>query len=158
MAIPDENTVLEKFNGFLKSNGLKPTTERLTILKEALTTDGHFEADDLLVILKKKGQKSSRATVYRTLDIMSQAGVLRKVCLGESAVQFEKINNKPHHDHLICRKCGGKIEFINPEFEQIRRQICSRHNFQPSGYCFQIFGTCSDCAGKSPETADDSEI
>ncbi len=142
----DQNTALEKFNLFLKSKGLKPTAERLTILKEAFATEGHFEADDLLVILKKKGQKSSRATVYRTLDIMSQSGVLRKVCLGETAFQFEKAKDGPRHDHLICQKCGNKIEFYLPELPELQKQICDSFGFVMKDYCFQIFGLCSDCA------------
>jgi len=142
----DQNTMLEKFNSFLKSKGLKLTRERLTILEEALATEGHFEADDLLVILKKKGRKSSRATVYRTLDIMAQSGVLRKVCLGEAAIQFEKVNDGLRHDHLICQNCGNKIEFYLPELPEIQKQLCDRFGFTMKNYCFQIFGLCSDCA------------
>ncbi len=151
MADFNQNTVLEKFNSFLKSEGLKPTRERLTILDEAISTEGHFEADDLVVILKKKGLKSSRATVYRTLDIMAQAGVLRKVCLGESAIQFEKITNEPRHDHLVCTRCGNKYEFDLSELPALQQEICNRFNFTPIDYCYQIFGFCSECSNKTDE-------
>lgn len=141
-----QNDVRERFNSFLQSSGLKLTSERLTILNEALATDGHFEADDLLVILKQRGRKTSRATVYRTLEILAQAGVLRKVCLGGSAAHFEKVTNNPRHDHMICRKCGARYEFHLPELGEIQSRLSRQYNFAVDDYCFQIFGLCESCA------------
>ena len=140
-----QNNVRERFNEFLQRSGLKLTSERLIILNEALATEGHFEADDLLVILKQKGRKTSRATVYRTLEILAQAGVLRKVCLGGAAAHFEKITDKPRHDHMICRKCGMRYEFHLPQLSDIHQQLSEEYNFQINDYCFQIFGLCENC-------------
>lgn len=142
----EQNNVHDRFNTFLQKNELKLTSERLGILNEALATDGHFEADDLLVILKQKGRKTSRATIYRTLEILAQAGVLRKVCLGGAAIQFEKASIKPRHDHLICQKCGTKYEFFMPELLELQDKVCQNNNFKMEDYCFQIFGLCAECA------------
>lgn len=145
----DKNIAFEKFESFIAEKGLKSTAERLIILDESLATEGHFEADDLLMILKNKGRKTSRATVYRTLDIIAEAGILRKVFLGDAPVQFEKITDEPQHDHLICRKCGAKIEFYLPELSELQERLCDEHDFTIKDYSFQIFGICSDCSEKS---------
>ena len=141
----EQNTARDKFNSFLQKSGLKLTSERLSILNESLATDGHFEADDLLVILKQRGRKTSRATVYRTLEILAQAGVLRKVCLGGAAIQFEKMPSV-RHDHLICQMCGKKFEFVMPELKELQDKVCQYNNFVMKDYCFQIFGLCAECA------------
>ncbi|MCD6163046.1 MAG: transcriptional repressor [candidate division Zixibacteria bacterium] len=142
----DRNIALAKFKSFLAEKGLKLTAERLIILEESLATEGHFEADDLLMILKNKGRKTSRATVYRTLDIIALAGILRKVYLGDAPVQFEKITDEPQHDHMICQKCGAKIEFHLPELSELQEQLCDEHDFTMKAYSLQIYGICSNCS------------
>jgi Fur family ferric uptake transcriptional regulator len=141
-----QDITAEKFLSFLESKGLKPTRERLIILREALSTDGHFEADDLLAILKSKGEKTSRATVYRTLDIISRAGILRKIVIGDTAAQFEKITGDERHDHMICQNCGKKIEFTCPGLAAMQKQLCDDYKFTMRDYSFQIYGICSECA------------
>jgi Fur family ferric uptake transcriptional regulator len=138
--------MLTKFNQFLESKRLKPTSERLTILEEALATEGHFEADDLLVILKQKGRKTSRATVYRTLELLEQAGLLRRVWFGGAAVGFEKITDQPRVDYLICRDCGNRFGFHLPELLDLQARICAEMDFKLLDYNFQIFGLCSACS------------
>jgi Fur family transcriptional regulator, ferric uptake regulator len=142
-------TARERLNLFLKQKGLKPTVERSAILDEALATEGHFEADDLLVILKKKGIKTSRATIYRTLELLYKSGFLRKVCLREAHIHFQKITDAPRHDHLICTRCGALYEFYLPALADFQKKLCAEHNFSMTDYCFQIFGLCRDCAGES---------
>jgi Fur family ferric uptake transcriptional regulator len=136
----------KKFSLFLKSKGLKPTSERLTILEEALATDGHFEADDLLVILKQKGRKTSRATIYRTLELLAQAGLLRRVWFGGAAVHFEKIADRPRIDYMICRECGNRFGFRLPELPDLQEKVCAEIDFKLMDYNFQIFGLCSLCS------------
>lgn len=149
MAIFNSDTVAEALENYLKSKGLKITEERLNILREALATEGHFEADDLLVILQKKNQKTSRATIYRTLDILAEAGYLRKTCLGDRAAQFEKATDQLRHDHLICLGCGAMFEFVLPELPELQDRLCRQFDFKKRDYCFQIFGLCAECmAGK----------
>jgi len=142
-----QDNVQERFSHYLQNNGLKLTSERLVILKESLATEGHFEADDLLVILKQKGCKTSRATVYRTLEILALAGILRKVYLGGSAIQFEKAFGLPHHDHMVCQNCGARFEFESPELQKLKDELGHKHNFAVTDYGMQIFGLCANCAG-----------
>lgn len=137
--------VLEKFNLLLQDRNLRPTAERLAIFEEAMATQGHFEADDLLVILKNKGVKTSRATIYRTLDLLAQSGILRQICPGEKAIHFERASAKSRHDHMICKNCGVSYEFHLPELHALQKRLCDEHNFVMTDYCFQLFGLCSDC-------------
>lgn len=144
----DKQITVEKFNLFLRDKKLKPSKERLTILEEVMVTQGHFEADDLLAILKNKRVKTSRATIYRTLDLLEQSGILRKVYLGEKAIHFERISAGPRHDYMICNNCGVSCEFHHPELQALLKQLCDKYNFSMNDYCFQIFGLCSDCQEK----------
>jgi Fur family ferric uptake transcriptional regulator len=147
MQAEQENITREKLTLALKQRKLRPTLERSAILDEALATEGHFEADDLLMILKKKGVKTSRATIYRTLELLCDLVFLRKVCLRESHIHFQKISSEPRHDHLICTNCGLIYEIRVPQLNQIQKKLCDDRNFKMTDYCFQIFGLCSKCAG-----------
>ena len=149
MSESNQNSAREKFSDFLQTNGLKLTSERLTIFNEAMATVGHFEADDLLVILKQRGRKTSRATIYRTLEILAQAGILRKLCLEGAAIQFEKAADSPHHDHLICRKCGTRFEFYHSEMETLQDDLSKQYNFTITDYSLQVYGLCANCAGEN---------
>jgi len=151
MATFDAEAIAAAFGKYLKRKNLKVTAERLNILAEALATEGHFEADDLLVILRKKNRKTSRATIYRTLVILAEGGFLRKICLGDRAAQFEKSTGQPRHDHLICLGCGTKFEFVLPELPDLQDRLCRQFGFAKSDYCFQIFGLCADCAAAKNE-------
>jgi len=133
----------------LKKRKLRPTVERYAILDEALATEGHFEAEDLLVILKSKGVKTSRATIYRALDLLEQLGFLRKVCLREAHIHFQKLTDEPRKDRLICTNCGAIIEFHLPQLAQITKKLGEEYEFTLKDYCFQIFGLCRQCARKT---------
>jgi Fur family ferric uptake transcriptional regulator len=148
MSETNQDKAREKFSAFLQKSGLKPTAERLTIFSEAMATVGHFEADDLLVILKQRGRKTSRATIYRTLEILAQAGILRKLCFEGAAIQFEKAADTPHHDHLICRKCGARFEFYHSEMENLQADLAKEYNFRITDYTLQVYGLCANCAGE----------
>lgn len=137
----------KKLTELLQKKKLRSTSERNAILDEALSTEGHFEADDLLAILKTKGIKTSRATIYRTLELLCDLGFLRKVCFREAHLHFQKIAEQPRFDHLVCTNCGAQIGFSLPELSEIHKKLCADNKFRMSDYCFHIFGLCSNCAG-----------
>lgn len=141
----------ERFESFLRNNGLKPTIERKAIFEEVVSTDGLFEADDLLAILKRKKIKTSRATIYRVLELLCRAGVIRKVCAREAHVHFQKISDRPRLERMICLKCGATNEFFVTGLSEIHHNICRQFNFRMTDYCFQLFGFCEQCAGEQDE-------
>ena len=147
---------ITKFQGFLQQQGLKLTSERIALVREIFSIHYHFEADELLFKMKEKNVKISRATVYRTLELLVKSGMVRRVHLGEDHYHYEHVTGNSHHDHLICTTCGGVIEFHDPVLEQRQREICERKKFTPTFHNLQILGVCDPCRrkGQQPDSPD----
>ena len=137
-----------RFQEFLQQQGLKLTTERSALVREIFATHYHFEADELLFKMKQKSLKISRATVYRTLELLVKSGMVRRVHLGEDHYHYEHVTGNSHHDHLICTTCGGVIEFHDEVLEQRQRDICEKKKFTPTFHNLQILGVCDACTRK----------
>jgi Fur family ferric uptake transcriptional regulator len=133
------------FAQYLNTRKLKLTPERKIILQEMLNSRGHVEAEDLLFNLKKKAKRTSRATVYRTLELLVDSGIVRKVDLGHGHSHYELVANHPHHEHMICLKCGRVIEFSDKAMEGALRKLCSKRGFEQTLHLFQVFGYCEKC-------------
>jgi Fur family transcriptional regulator, ferric uptake regulator len=140
-----------RFEGFLRGKKLKLTGERMAILNAIFLKDSHFDAETLHAGLRAKGGDISRATVYRTLDLLVQCGLVRKNSLGSSHANYEAARDNEHHDHLICLNCGRVIEFFRPDLETLQDKICSENGFKPMHHSLQIFGLCSNCKDKADE-------
>jgi Fur family transcriptional regulator, ferric uptake regulator len=148
---------ISRFREFLLSQGLKLTKERESLLREIFASHYHFEADELLFKLKDKAVKTSRATIYRTLDLLVRSGLVRRLHLGEDHYHYERITGRnSHHDHLICTTCGGVIEFHDAELESRMQEICKRKKFTPTFHNLQLLGLCEACQrkGEQPESPD----
>lgn len=150
------NAEIQRFATFLRTQGLKMTSERGALVSEICSTHYHFEADELLLKLKDKDIKISRATVYRTLDLLVRCGMVRRVHLGEDHYHYEHVGQDSHHDHLVCTTCGNVIEFQDPVLEQRQREICQKKKFSPTFHNLQILGVCESCQkkGEQPEAPD----
>jgi Fur family ferric uptake transcriptional regulator len=136
-----------RFETYLRGKKLKLTGERMEILGTIFRQASHFDAEELHAELKAQGQDISRATVYRTLDLLVQCGLVRKSSLGSSHANYEAAHEDEHHDHLICLNCNKVIEFYRPDLEQLQEAICLERDFQPIHHSLQIFGLCSSCVG-----------
>ena len=136
----------EIFRRFLRSKGLRFTSEREKVLEEAFSVHNHFEAEDLLFRMRERGHRVSKATVYRTLTLLVQCGLLREVIFGERHSHYEHVLGHRHHDHLICLRCGKIIEFTADAIEQLQQKICEQYNFEPLRHRLEITGTCEQCA------------
>lgn len=147
---------LDRFQGFLHLQGLKLTSERVALLREIFATHYHFDADELLLKMKQKQAKISRATVYRTLDLLVRSGLVRRVHLGEDHYHYERVTGDSHHDHLICTTCGTVIEFHDEQLEVRQRAICEKRRFTPTFHNLQILGICDACQrrGEQPVVPD----
>lgn len=142
-----------RFEAFLRSRQLKLTEERRTLLDAVLAWELHFDADELHMGLKGEGKDISRATVYRTLDLLIQCGLVRKQSFGDQHAHYEAVHHDEHHDHLICLSCSRITEFFRPDLEALQDAICEDHRFRPLHHSLQIFGLCSNCKDKT-EVAD----
>ena len=133
------------FVQYLRDNNLKVTKERLMLLEELFNSTGHLDADSLLFQLRNQGKRVSRATIYRTLDLLVQCGLARKSRLGREHYVYERVTPGKRHDHMVCTGCGRIIEFYDSELDERQRQVCLEHHFRPTFYCLQIQGLCAEC-------------
>lgn len=141
-----------KFQKFLRASGYKFTPERRVILREVFANHDHFDADDILIGLRNRGKRISRATIYRTLAILAQSGLLREVIYGERHSHYEHVYGHKHHDHLVCTSCGRIVEFTDDSIEHFQHEVCKLHNFKPLSHKFEISGLCEACRG-NPEAS-----
>lgn len=141
-----ENQALKQV---LREHELKATNQRIALLKLLDKTHEHFDAEEIYLELKEKQKNVSRATVYRSLEVLVEQRLVSKLDFGEGRMRYERrISEDEHHDHLICEKCGKVIEFFNLEMEAQQLSVCEEHNFTPTTHTMHIFGTCSDCMQK----------
>ena len=154
--MPTIDREITRFQDFLARQGQKLTKERTALVREIFATHYHFEADELLFKMKQKGLKISRATVYRTLELLVKSGLVRRVHLGEDHYHYEHVSGNSHHDHLVCTACGSVIEFHDEALEQRQREICERKRFTPTFHNLQILGLCDACRrkGEQPDAPD----
>jgi Fur family ferric uptake transcriptional regulator len=110
-----------------------------------LRQEGHLSADDLVDLIRREDQRISRATVYRTLQWMVDAGIARKVDFGEGRFRFEHSYRQPRHFHLICKTCHRSFEFLSSDIEALVEEVATARSFAASQSVVQIYGTCEEC-------------
>ena len=137
--------ILDRFKAQLKIMNLKVTRERVIILEEVMKRKDHFDADQFAADLSVSGVKVSRATVYRTLDILHDMEIVHKTTLGHKHQHYENMVNRAHHDHLVCLKCDKVVEFLEPRIEELQEKVCVDHGFEIKDHSLQLFGICGDC-------------
>jgi Fur family transcriptional regulator, ferric uptake regulator len=134
----------------LKPDGGKRSSKREKIVNVFLRQEGHLSADDLVDIIRQEDQRISRATVYRTLQWMVDAGIARKVDFGEGRFRFEHSYRQPRHFHLICRTCHRSFEFLSSDIEGLIEEVSAARRFAPAQSVVQIYGTCEACRTGRP--------
>ena len=145
-AVAVSQTPEDKFREYLAS---RPRAQRYTdqqrdMVRYIFSQHNHFDADQLIDNMKRAGFSVSRATVYRTLTKLVDAGLLRRLEIGPRMF-YEHDYGYPQHEHMVCQKCGKMIEFQDPSIETVIREVCRRSSFQSIGHTFIIRGTCLDC-------------
>lgn len=125
--------------------GGRRSSKRDRIVNVFLQQDGHLSADDLVDVVRREGGKISRATVYRTLQWMVEAGIARKVDFGEGRFRFEHSYRHPRHFHLICKSCNQSSEFLSSDIEGLIEEIAEARKFEAGRSVVQIYGTCDAC-------------
>ncbi len=136
----------DKFREFLASRPRPQrfTGQQRTMVQYIFSQHNHFDADQLIDDMKKAGHRVSRATVYRTLAKLVDAGLLRRLELGPR-MYYEHDYGYPAHDHMHCGKCGKVIEFQSTAIEAAMRDVCREHFFNTNGHTLVIRGTCAEC-------------
>ncbi len=144
----------EQFGRFLDGRGLRYTAERQAVVGVVFEKHRHFEADDLLLWARDHRPRVSRATIYRTLELLVAAGLVRQMTFGDKSTQhYEQVLGIPHHDHLICTSCGRVQEVFSADLEREQDALCAKHGFVAQHHNLEVFGLCKKCraAGAPPK-------
>jgi len=141
------------FRRSLRQRGLKFTPERATILDAAMRREGLFSAEQLVDDLRAAGRRASRATVYRTLTHLRDAGLLKQVLLDPRQAYFEVIAGGPANDHLICVRTGQVVPFRSERLDAVLADICREHGFAAVSHQVLVYGL-SPTAGPAESRRD----
>ena len=136
----------EVFNAYLSKRGLSNTPERQAVLQQILASGSHFQADELyLKLARNKDRLVSRATVYRTLSLLTDCGLIRKVAFVDRHSHYEHLFG---HEHLICRKCKRIFEFQDKGLSEALNRVCKDKGFQRVSHKIEVVGLCGKCSSR----------
>ena len=144
----------EKFREYLETKKMRLTRERQIIFDEIFESHDHFDAEQLITRLttRKNSIRVSRATVYRTMQSMEEAGLIRKVARNNDREIYEHDYGYPKHDHLVCKKCGKLEEFENQEISRLIKMIVEERAFLMEGHRLEVTGICMECRKQKKST------
>jgi len=125
------------------------TRERELIFDFVEALRGHFSADDLLFGLHRRGRRVSRATVYRTLDLLVDQEMLQRVPVNQGGFVYEHIHGRKQHAHLYCLSCGGLVDYPMPLLGLIPRRVRRKTGFEAEHMLLRVCGYCKHCRGKA---------
>jgi Fur family transcriptional regulator, ferric uptake regulator len=145
-AVPVGQTPENKFREYLNS---RPKPQRFTdqqrdLVRHIFAQHDHFDADQLILDIHRAGMRISRATIYRTLTKLVDAGLLRRFEVGARTV-YEHDYGYPQHEHLVCERCKKMIEFQNDSIVAVLGDVCSQHGFHAVGHTLVVRGLCAEC-------------
>ena len=135
----------EVFLKHIQKQGLKRRAQHDLILDVFLETEGQLSGEDLYQLVREKDPTVGQTTVYRTLRLLTEAGLAREVRFGDGRAHYEHNYKHEHHDHMICAECGKIIEFYSPELEAIQEAMAAKHKFKLTEHLLRMIGICSDC-------------
>ena len=135
----DLDKYIKKFKVALKKENLNFTDQRYSIFKFLFENDGHYDCEEIIRLISKKHIKISRATSYRTLDILVKYNFARKLVLDDGIARYENKMTSSHHDHMICIETGDIIEFYNKKIEDLQDEIAEKKGYKIVKHVHQLF-------------------
>lgn len=137
-------SLLQETLDTLQTQGFRLTQARRTILETLIQAGGHLSADDLAEQVHAIEPRIGRMTVYRTLELLCELGVVRPIYQGTAAAHYIFLH-EGHHHHLICNQCHQVIEFDDCALDEVAKLVCGRFNFQLQGHLLELYGLCPNC-------------
>jgi Fur family ferric uptake transcriptional regulator len=143
-----ENNPANILRQYLKDRNLRSTPERFEVLEEVMRIPGHFDTDMLYIAMRSSGSKVSRATVYASVEILTDCGLLARYRFKDKQARYEFVSGSEHHHHIICDTCGEIDEFIDKRVDRLAVQAAKLLDYELRGSALHITGTCSKCRAR----------
>jgi Fur family ferric uptake transcriptional regulator len=140
--------LLQRFTRYLRDRRLPLTRQRLQIARAVFDSREHPSVERIQHGLARQGLRVGTATVYRTLDLLVESGLVRQHDFGEGFRRFEAAPDRSHHEHLICQRCGRVVEFTNERLERMLEIVADEHAFLHRRHRIEVYGICTDCRGR----------
>lgn len=131
----------------LREQGYRVTGARRAILEALVGSRGHVSADELAALVNERAPRVGRMTVYRTLELLQQLGLVRAIYLGSGAAHYVLLENG-HHHHLVCTRCDAVVEFDDCLMLELQQRLGERYNFRVQGHLLEVVGLCEACREK----------
>lgn len=149
---PDERRgLLQQFRRWVREERLPLTRQRADIAEVVLTSEGHLNVEAIANRLNERRTVAGVATIYRTLDLMVRAGVVRAHDFGEGYRRYEPMGRHETHAHLVCRQCGAVSEVGSDRMERMLPIIADEHGFRLDEHRLELYGTCANCVRRELE-------
>lgn len=146
----DTDDVVGTFREYLREHNLPVTQQRIDIATVLLHADRHLSVEDVTHELRRRGQRAGLATVYRTIELLRQSGLLVERDFDEGFKRFEPARDVPHHEHLRCTSCGLVTEFRDERLERITTLVAEAHGYLRQRHRLVIHGVCAACRSGMP--------
>lgn len=129
----------------IQRSGMRKTSQRDLIMETFLSTEEHLTIEDLHRLVQRRDPSVGHTTVYRTLKLLTEAGLAREVRFGDNKTYFEHHHDHDHHDHMICTACGRVLEFFSEAIENLQDEMAEQFGFLPTHHSLRMWGLCSEC-------------
>jgi Fur family ferric uptake transcriptional regulator len=136
---------IEVFRKFIRNKGLRKTPEREQVVRAVFAIHDHFDVDELYALLRRDNEKISKATIYRTIPLLLESGLIQEAYFEDGHLHYEHIYGHEHHCHLRCLDCGKVIEFTEETVKDVEGKVGERYDFFVTGHKLEVHGHCGKC-------------